>query len=62
MTDVEVNFEPTFTRQELVTIVLALEEFRDTGVPELAERVNGVLRGSGDAFRLADVNADASRG
>lgn len=40
------------TREEVVLIVAALDEFRDTGERELAERVNLALRGWGDEFVL----------
>lgn len=42
-----------FTREEVVLIAMALEEFRDTGERELATRVNGVLsRSARDTFVL----------
>lgn len=42
-----------FSRDELVTLAMALEEFRGPGERALAGRVNEVLRGPGDRFTLA---------
>lgn len=50
--------ESGWTRNEMVTLAWALAEFRDEtgpGKPELAERVNTVLRGPGENFVIVPV-------
>jgi hypothetical protein len=46
-----------WTRYELVTVAMALDEFRDEGVPKLFDRVNGLLRSAGgDEFLLVEAS------
>ena len=47
-----------WTRQDLVVMAMALEEFRTESGPgerALADRVNSVLRGPGDLFVIVPV-------
>jgi hypothetical protein len=47
--------EIRLSRQEIVTIVMALEEFRETGDRDLAARVNEALRlAAGNEFLLVE--------
>jgi hypothetical protein len=51
-----------WTRDDLVTVAMALEEFRDEYGPgrrDLADRVNAVLRGPGERFAIVPVDEDA---
>jgi len=52
--------EQRWTRDELVTLAMALEEFRETGRPDLAERVNVLLRRAvaGDEFVLGPAGGE----
>lgn len=47
-----------WTRDNIVTVAMALDEFRDTGVPELRDRANALLRTSvGDSFVFTEAEA-----
>ncbi len=42
-----------FSRSEIATLAMAADEFRDTGIPDLRDRLNAALRTiGGDKFAL----------
>lgn len=48
-----------FSRSEIATLAMAADEFRDTGIPDLRDRLNAALRTiGGDKFALEPASTE----